>query len=165
LFIRNGIKHWRLFTVFPKGRAKDNPLLQLSKQEMIRLMEFIRQTRAEGIIQTSYGCEGYLGDYELEVRDHPFFCQAGIHIGSVLADGSISACPGLRTDYIQGNIYTDNFRTVWNERFQVMRNRLWTKTGKCAGCKSYKYCEGNGLHLRDEQSGELLCCHLDLLTS
>ena len=163
LLIDKGVKRWRLFTVFPKGRAKDNPILQLSPQDFVRLMEFIKQTRKEGIISASYGCEGFLGDYELEVRDSPFFCQAGIHIGSVLVDGSISACPSLRADYIQGNIYTDDFWDVWNNRYQNMRDRSWTRTGKCATCKSYKYCEGNGLHLRDEHTGELLCCHLEML--
>ena len=44
-----------------------------------------------------------------------------------------------------------------------MRDRSWTKTGKCATCKAYKYCEGNGLHLRDEQTGELLQCHLEMM--
>lgn len=163
LLISKGVTRWRLFTVFPKGRAKENPLLKLSSLEFVQLMDFIRQAREEGFIKASYGCEGFLGDYEMEVRDSPFYCQAGINIGSVLADGSISACPGLRADYIQGNIYNDDFWKVWNERFQLMRDRSWTRTGKCATCKSYKYCEGNGLHLRDEQSGEVLCCHLDLL--
>ena len=138
LLILNGVKHWRLFIIFPKGRAKENPELSLSNQEFVTLMEFIKQTRYEGKINASFGCEGYLGNYELEVRDTPFFCQAGIHIGSVLVDGSISACPSLRADYIQGNIYTDDFWTVWNERYQIMRDRSWTRTGKCATCKSYK---------------------------
>ena len=50
------VKHWRLFTVFPKGRAKDNPLLKLSTEEFVQLMEFIRDTRKEGKIIASYGC-------------------------------------------------------------------------------------------------------------
>lgn len=163
LFISKGVNRWRLFTIFPKGRAKENPLLQLSKSDFVRLMDFIKQTRKERSIKASYGCEGFLGDYELEVRDSPFFCQAGIHISSVLVDGSISACPSLRADYIQGNIYKDDFWTIWDEKYQIMRDRSWTKTGKCATCKSYKYCEGNGLHLRDEKTGELLCCHMEML--
>lgn len=165
LLISVGVTRWRLFIIFPKGRAKDNPLLKLSNDEFRRLMEFIKQTRTDGKIKASFGCEGFLGDYELEVRDTPFFCQAGIKVGSVLVDGSISACPSLRTDYIQGNIYTDDFMTVWNNRYQKMRDRSWTRTGKCAECKSYKYCEGNGLHLRDEKTGDLLCCHKELLNS
>lgn len=163
LLITLGVTHWRLFTVFPKGRAKENPLLKLSNEEFVQMMDFIRDTRKEGKIRASYGCEGYLADYEMQVRDTPFFCQAGIHIGSVLANGDISACPSLRGDYIQGNIYRDDFWTVWNTRYQVMRDRSWTKTGKCASCKSYKYCQGNGLHLRDEKTGELLHCHLEMM--
>ena len=163
LLVGLGVKAWRLFNIFPKGRAENNPLLKLSKEEFKRMMDFIKQTRTEGRIKASFGCEGFLGDYELEVRDTPFFCQAGIRVGSVLIDGSISACPSLRADYIQGNIYQDDFWMVWNERYQNMRDRSWTKTGKCAECKSYKYCEGNGLHLRDQKTGELLCCHLELL--
>jgi radical SAM protein with 4Fe4S-binding SPASM domain len=127
------------------------------------MLEFIKQTRKEGRIRASFGCEGFLGDYELEVRDTPFFCRAGIHVGSVLVDGSISACPSLRADYIQGNIYRDDFWEVWNQRYQIMRDRSWTKTDVCVACKSYKYCQGNGLHLRDEKDGRLLCCHLEMI--
>ncbi len=163
LFIHMGVTHWRLFTIFPKGRAKGNPLLQLSTEEFIHLMEFISHTRNEGKVRASYGCEGYLADYEFEVRDTPFFCHAGVNIGSVLANGDISACPSLRGDYIQGNIYKDDFWKVWNSKYQIMRDRRWTKTGKCATCKSYKYCQGNGLHLRDEKTGELLHCHLEMM--
>lgn len=161
LLISKGVKQWRLFSVFPKGRAAENPEMSLTNVEFVRLMDFIKATRAEGTIKAAFGCEGYLGNYEFEVRDTPYFCRAGINVGSVLVDGSISACPSLRADYIQGNIYKDDFMTVWNERYQNMRDRSWLKTGKCASCKSWKYCEGNGLHLREEQTGTLLCCHLE----
>ena len=120
-------------------------------------------TRAQGVISPEFSCEGFLGPYEAAVRDGLFFCRAGINIGSVLVDGSISACPSLRADYIQGNIYQDDFLAVWNDRFQIMRKRNWTKTGECKNCKVYKWCGGNGLHLRDEQSGELLRCHYNML--
>lgn len=112
LLIKSGVKQWRLFTIFPKGRAKDNDLLDISNKQFVELMEFIKQTRIEGKIKANYGCEGFLGDYEGEVRDSYFFCRAGINAGSVLVDGSISSCPSLREDYIQGNIYKDNFLDV-----------------------------------------------------
>jgi len=163
LLISLGVKKWRLFSIFQKGRAENNPLLQLSSEEFGKMLDFIKQSRKEGLIGVSYSCEGFLGDYEMEVRDTPFFCRAGIHVGSVLVDGSISACPSLRADYIQGNIYQDDFWTVWNERYQIMRDRSWTKTDICAQCKSYKYCEGNGLHLRQQKNDKLLCCHLEML--
>jgi radical SAM enzyme (rSAM/lipoprotein system) len=165
LLIRLGVKKWRLFSIFPKGRAENNPLLQLSSEEFRQMLEFIKRTRRDGVIEASYSCEGFLGDYEMEVRNTPFFCRAGIHVGSVLVDGSISACPNLRADYIQGNIYKDDFWTVWNERYQIMRDRSWTKTDICAQCKSFKYCEGNGLHLRQQKNDKLLCCHLEMINA
>lgn len=160
LLITIGIKNWRVFTIFPVGRAKTNDLLQLPPAEFKKLFDFIKQTRKEDKIHLNYGCEGFLGNYEKEVRDDFFFCQAGINIASVLADGSIGSCPNLRENFIQGNIYKDNFADVWENRYEKYRDRSWTKTGICATCKDYKYCEGNGLHLRDEKTGELLFCHL-----
>ena len=110
------------------------------------------------------GCEGFLGAFEGRCRNNYFFCRAGISIGSVLADGSISACPSLRGDYIQGNIYNESFATCWNTRFDTMRNRQWTKTGECASCKVFTWCNGNGLHLLNEKTGELLMCQYAMLS-
>lgn len=73
--------------------------------------------RKKNDIKLSYSCEGFLGSYEYEVRDYQYFCQAGINIASILNDGSISGCLSIRSNYNQGNIYTDNFINVWNNRF------------------------------------------------
>ena len=155
-----GVKHWRIFTIFPVGRAAEDSDLQLSNQEMREVMEFIRQTRSEGRIHLNYGCEGFLGNYEGKVRDNLFSCHAGITVGSVLIDGSISACPSIRADYHQGNIYKDNFMDVWNEKFLPYRD--WMKKDECGDCKYFSYCKGSGMHLRDGE-GKLLFCHLKRL--
>ena len=160
LLISIGIKEWRIFTIFPTGRAKNNEQLQLSAKQFKELFDFIKQTRTENKIKLNYGCEGFLGEYEGDVRDNFFICGAGINTASVLIDGSISACPSLRNNFIQGNIYKDDFVDVWNNRYQKYRDRSWTKIGICADCDSFKYCEGNGLHLRDEKTNELAFCHL-----
>ena len=159
LLIKVGVKFWRIFTVFPSGRAKQYKDLQLNAIQFRELFEFIKKTRQEGQIELSYGCEGFLGNYETEVRDNFFFCQAGINIGSILADGSISACPSMRSNFIQGNIYQDDFMEVWNNRFLPHRDRNWAKKDECADCKFWRFCQGNGMHLRDEE-GELMFCHL-----
>lgn len=157
-----GLKEWRLFTVFPAGRAAQDPELQLSPEEFRGLMEFIKASRKEGRIMAEYGCEGFLGNYEGEVRSHFYQCSAGITVGSVLADGSISACPSIRADYRQGNIYTDDFMDVWKNRFQAYRDRSWMHKDECASCKVWKYCKGNGMHLRDAD-GKLMLCHYSKL--
>jgi radical SAM protein with 4Fe4S-binding SPASM domain len=157
-----GCKRWRLFTVFPAGRAATDPELQLEREQFHKLMQYIADTRKEGKIAVQYGCEGFLGAYEGDVRNHFFACQAGVTVGSVLADGAISACASIRANYSQGNIYTDNFWEVWNSRFAPYRNREWMRTGECADCSFFRYCKGNGMHLRDE-NGKLMFCHLKRL--
>jgi len=153
-----GVKNWRIFTIFPVGRAARFPELQLSDAAFTLVLDFIRATRKENRINLSYGCEGFLGSYEMEVRDHFYQCYAGINVASVLADGSISACPSIRANYNQGSIYTDHFMEVWNNRFLPFRQREWAKKGDCADCSFFRYCEGNGMHLHDEE-GNLLFCH------
>lgn len=160
--IQSGVKEWRLFTVFPVGRAAEDPELRLSGAEFRTLMDFIKRTRREGRIMASYGCEGFLGNWEGDVRDNFFLCSAGITTASVMADGSIAACPSIRADYSQGNIYRDDFMDVWNNRYQVYRDRSWMRTDECASCKYWRYCRGNGMHLRDGE-GKLLFCHLHRL--
>lgn len=156
--ISNGVTRWRLFTIFPIGRAAQMPELQLDDEQFTRTLEFIRETRREGNIHTSYGCEGFLGNYEHEVRDNFYECKAGIEAASILIDGSISGCPSIRANYHQGNIYRDNFMDVWNNGFQDYRDRSWAKTGACKDCSLYRYCEGGGMHLHDD-NGKLLFCH------
>ena len=153
-----GARSWRVFTIFPVGRAAQYPEFQLTNEEFTGLMEFIKETRKEKKIRLSYGCEGFLGKYEGEVRDNFFTCNAGICVGSILADGSISACPSIRSDFSQGNIYHDDFMEVWNNKFQSFRNREWMRNGECKDCTLFRYCEGNGMHLRNENR-ELLLCH------
>jgi radical SAM enzyme (rSAM/lipoprotein system) len=156
--IELGVTDWRIATIFAKGRAAENSELTLTGEELRGMMDFIAASRSEGAINVTYGCDSFLGGYEMEVRRAPFFCWAGVNIGSVLVDGSISACPSLRADYIQGNIYRDDFMDVWNNRFQVMRNRKWLRSGDCKECKQWNLCLGNGLHLRREKDGKLLSC-------
>lgn len=159
-----GLKRWRLFTVFPVGRAANDPELSLSGTEFRQMLDFIKATRKEGLIDANYGCEGFLGNYEGEVRPNFYKCLAGVSVASVLVDGSISACPSIRADYHQGNIYKDDFVDVWKNAYQPYRDRSWMKKGECGDCKYFKYCQGNGMHLRNEK-GELLFCHLKKLMS
>ena len=158
-----GLKEWRLFSIFPSGRAAEDPDLQLPADMFRGMLDFIKETRKEGRIKASFGCEGFLGHYEGDVRDHFYTCQAGITVGSVLIDGSISACTSIRSDYHQGNIYKDDFWDVWQNRFQPYRDRSWMKKDECARCKWWKWCEGNGMHLRDSD-GRLMVCHMKRIT-
>ena len=166
--IEKGIERWRIFSIFPEGRASQNNLA-LTPNQYKELMDFIAETRnyknPQGKqIHLNYSCEGYLGEYELKVRDYFFFCRGGISIGSVWCNGNVGACLSVRSpDLIQGNIYENKFMDIWNEKFQAMRNRSWAKIGKCAGCKKWKLCLGNGMHLHPNMHDEILRCNYENL--
>lgn len=176
-----GVPSWRLFSIFPMGRAAEDPDLQLTDNQFRGLMDFIEGTRravSAGMDGTSfadtaccvptinvgYACEGFLGEYERRVRDQFFFCRSGVDVASVRCDGAISGCTSVRSHMDQGNIYRDDFWEVWQNRFQVMRDRSWAKKGQCENCKVWRYCEGSGLHLYDD-NGDLLTCHYHRITS
>ena len=160
--ISEGITRWRIFSIFPAGRAKQDDTLHLNAEQYRRMMEFIRTTRREQRIELSYACEGFLGGYEIEVRDHFYMCTAGISVASIRVNGDISGCTSVRGNYTQGNIYQDRFWDVWQNRFQPFRNREWTKSAECADCKVWEFCRGGGMHLRDDE-GKLMYCHYNML--
>ena len=154
-----GVRNWRLITIDPMGRAAENPELLLSPEQHRYLLDYIRDRRKEGL-HISYSCEGFMPDYEGEIRDYLFHCMAGISVASILIDGSISACTSIRGKYYQGNIYKDDFWDVWENRFESYRNREWMrKQAPCNNCKLFRYCEGGGMHLRREDGSLMLCHH------
>jgi radical SAM enzyme (rSAM/lipoprotein system) len=156
--IAENVRAWRLFAIAPIGRAADEAAMRLSGEEVTYLMDFIARARGDNRIHTEFCCGAYTGKYELKVRDSGFFCRAGINIASVLIDGSISACPIASRCFLQGNIYRDAFMDVWNNRFEVMRDRAWTKTGICRDCREYPNCGGGALHLWDARKDTPLAC-------
>ncbi|MBP5687114.1 MAG: TIGR04133 family radical SAM/SPASM protein [Muribaculaceae bacterium] len=157
-----GVTKWRIFTIFPQGRAKLNNELFLNPEQYVELMDFIASTRKEGKIDLSYSCEGFLGDYEGEVRSHIYRCDAGTMTASILANGDISGCLSIRSHYNQGNIYRDKFSDVWKNRFEQMRNRRWMKRDECAKCKVWDWCAGGPFHLRDDDGKMLHCNYLTI---
>lgn len=160
LLIEKEVKAWRLFTIIPIGRAVENKQLLLSDSQFVKMLDFIAQSRRQNsAIDIKFSCEGFVGPYEKLVRDTPFFCRAGINIASVLIDGSISACPNIDRSFSQGNIYRDNFYSVWQNKFKPFRNRMWTKTGICAQCEHYTDCVGNGFHNWHGDMNNVLVCH------
>lgn len=159
-----GVPSWRLFSIFPMGRAAQDPELQLTDSQFRGILDFIKASReTDPRIEVSYACEGFLGEYEQRVRDHFFYCRSGVEVASIRCDGAISGCTSVRSNMDQGNIYRgDDLWDVWQNRFQLMRDRRWARKEQCASCKVWRYCEGSGLHLYDDDR-HLLTCHYNRL--
>ncbi len=160
-----GLNSWRIFRIFPKGRAAAEPELVLDRDDTERLLDWIAEKRPlykKAGLNLSYSCEGYVG-YERDrtIRDEPYFCRSGINFASILADGSITGCNNNGPDYIQGHIAVDDFAEVWERRFNEYRDRSWMRTGLCAACAYWKDCLGSSIHLKEKGSEGPAFCYLD----
>jgi radical SAM enzyme (rSAM/lipoprotein system) len=159
LLIELGVKAWRLFTISPIGRAVDDPDLSLSRDEFRQLMAWIHAQRDNEGIAIRYSESGYLGACDTLVRNHPFFCRAGINVAGIMVDGSILACPNINRRFGQGNIHRDDFCEVWEKGYKPFRDRRWMRTGECVDCNEWDLCQGNSFHLRDPETNRTLLCY------
>lgn len=145
----------------PIGRTADNKELLLNGNEYKSLINFIREKRKTSKFDITYGCSHFLGmEYEKEVTNHMFFCIAGFITGSILYNGDIYVCPSVerRKELVQGNIRTDNFVEVWENKFEWFRNLDKLKCKLCENCKDWKYCLGGSLHNWDfDNETQKLC--------
>lgn len=142
------IDSWRIINIEPIGRAKAHPNLLLTPDDYRYMFEFIRNKRIGGE-PVCYGCSHYLGyEYEREVRDWYFLCNAGIYTASIMANGNITACLDIerRPEFVQGNIRRDRFSRVWNERFEIFRRDLSEEAEMCRGCEHAVFCHGDAYH-------------------
>ena len=157
------VDSWRVIGIEPIGRALELDGYTLSMDEQRQMLDFIRAKRREGW-PMMYGCSHYLGlEYEREVRDWYFLCNAGIYTASVMANGNITACLDIerREETIQGNILVDDFTQVWKERFKIYRTPLWEKSEKCRNCAERDFCEGGAYHSWDYDRNEQRVCFLE----
>ena len=157
------VDSWRVIGIEPIGRALSLQEYYLSKQEQFKMLDFIKQKRRDGYPVT-YGCSHFLGlEYEREVRDWYFLCNAGLYTASIMANGNISACLDIERspETIQGNILKDDFTRVWYDRFELYRTPLWTKNEKCRTCPSRDHCEGGAYHSWNYDTNEQMVCLAD----
>ena len=165
MFENIDITSWRVINIEPMGRAKEHSELVLTENEYRYMFDFIKERRAAGYPVT-YGCSHFLGlDYEREVRDWYFLCNAGFYTASITANGDIVACLDIerRPELVQGNILKDNLKDVWESRFEIFRSDLSDKNDKCKACPECKFCHGGAYHSWDYDKNEQAVCFKDIL--
>lgn len=154
------IRLWRAAPVMPIGRAAEHPELIPDSVDVRALLEYIRISRSDGMLpRPEFSEEGFLG-YRFEgiVRPYLSQCRAGITVAGIRANGRVGACPELNPVFDQGDIRKENLKEIWDNRYQVFRDRSWTKNGKCGECDKYAHCNGGALHLYDSPETPFLRC-------
>ncbi len=151
LLIDKGITSWRLFRIFPSGRAANNNELMLSFEQTQQMLRWIKENKKfykKKGLDINLSCEGWLPfDTDKKVRDFPFFCRAGINIASILCDGTITGCSNNDPVFYEGNILKEDFINVWENKFLKFRDKSWVKNTDCANCEHLNKCQGNSIHL------------------
>ena len=154
------IDSWRVINIEPIGRALLRPEMLCTKEDLKYMFEFIRKARKDGL-PVEYGCSHYLGlDYEVEVRDWYWLCNAGVYTASIMSNGDIGACLDIERNpkTIQGNIRRDRLKDVWDNRFEFFRRNKACDSDKCRHCNHSKYCRGDAAHSWDYINDEPLIC-------
>jgi radical SAM protein with 4Fe4S-binding SPASM domain len=154
------IDSWRVIGLEPIGRALLRPELMLTPDDQRRIFSFIYEKRSEQMPVT-YGCSHFVGfDYEHEVRDWYFLCNAGIYTASIMANGDVGACLDIERSphTVQGNILETPFTEIWNNRFELFRQPLSNLCEDCMGCDYERYCAGGAHHSFDYEKGKQRIC-------
>lgn len=160
IFEKMDIDSWRVIGLEPIGRALLRPELMLTPEDQRRLISFIYEKRCEQMPVT-YGCSHFVGfDYEREIRDWYFLCNAGIYTASIMANGDVGACLDIeRTPRtVQGNILETPFTEIWNKRFELFRRPLSRMCEDCRDCSYERYCAGGAHHSFDYESNRQRIC-------
>ena len=159
------IDSWRVIHLEPIGRALKRPELMCTKEDYIRLFDFIREKRKQGY-PLEFGCSHYLGlDYEAEVRDWYWLCNAGVYTASIMSNGDIGACLDIerRPETIQGNIRKDRFKDIWENRFELFRHDLSDLNAECRSCAHQHFCRGDAHHSWDYDHNRPRLCMKGIL--
>ena len=165
VFMNVDINEWRLTGLEPIGRAMDNPDMLLTAEDNRRLMKFIMEKRAQKI-PVEYSCCHFLGEeYEAEVRDWYFLCNAGIYVAGIQENGDVSACLDIpRSDKtVQGNVLRETFTDIWKNRFEIFRTPLSERNEICRECPQKKYCRGGSYHSWDYENDKQKVCMAGVL--
>ena len=158
------INEWRLTGLEPIGRALLHPDMLLTIEDQKRLFDFIKAKRDQKIPVT-YGCTHFTGlEYEAEIRDWYFLCNAGLYTASINVNGDFGACLDIPRNEktLCGNIYKEKFSDVWENGFEFFRTPLSTRCEKCRECSVEKWCSGDAYHSWNFEKDEPYVCLKEL---
>jgi radical SAM protein with 4Fe4S-binding SPASM domain len=156
--VERGVQRWQVQTASPMGRLHRKSPLLVTREQYLRVIDFLVRKRSEGRIVVDPGDDmGYFGEAEYRLRSDPdryppfwIGCQAGCQVLGIESDGGIKGCLSLPSvpEFMEGNIRERSLEEIWNSptafRYNRHFQRAWMR-GACARCRYAALCRA-GCH-------------------
>lgn len=138
-----GVDVWKIVSVMPIGKVEQNQNLYLNRQEFFYLLSFVKENRNKLKIEFGENL-GYLGKYDKEVRNEPFFCPVGFLACCIGVNGNVRGCPEQPDTpfFTEGNIIEKDFVDIWKNGFKKYRDWEFLQDDTCRKCKFKNNCNG-----------------------
>jgi len=143
-----GVRHWQIQPIFPLGRVREMPHLQLTHSTYMSFGEFVSQysqrAAENGMELLSGDSLGYFTDYD--TRSPPWRgCPAGIFSCGITSDGKVKGCLSMPDNVSEGDLREKDLWEIWfdPESFQYNRNYSMNMLGEnCQDCDKADLCQG-----------------------
>lgn len=147
-----GVDAWQIQLAFPLGRALRIPHPYILEPSALPLLQrqlagFIRARRVSIVVADNIG---YYGPWEPVLRrsvsgEATFWtgCMAGCLGVAIGSNGDVKGCPSHSAAFVVGNVRTERFATIWNDRGRFAYNTQWQEellAGGCARCRYRRLC-------------------------
>lgn len=137
---------WRIALALPSGRAKGEDRFCLSDDQILWVLNFIRERRKRFSVMLSEEV-GYLGPWDLKVRFKPFAPSEGLSVCAIMPTGDVIGATVLHnTAYSEGNIKDQSLREIWHNGFQRYRKPVLPE--ECHDCPHLPACGGGKFGMR-----------------
>jgi len=143
-----GVRHWQVQPVFPLGRVREMPHLQLTDAAYMSFGEFVSQYSQRALRN---GMEILPGDSfgyftEYDIRTPPWRgCPAGLFSCGITSDGKVKGCLSMPDELVEGDLRKNDLWEIWfdAESFQYNRNYSFEMLGEnCQECDKANFCQG-----------------------
>lgn len=143
-----GVKRWQVQPIFPLGRVRDMPHLQLTESIYMRLGKFVsqysRDAAKKGMEILPGDSFGYFTEYD--TRSPPWRgCPAGLVSCGVTSDGKVKGCLSMPDELAEGDLRTKDLWEIWfsPDSFQYNRSYSTKALGEnCRECDKADLCKG-----------------------
>lgn len=137
-----GVFSWQLQGLEDYGRAKDNPSLALTVEDLYAIVKKVAELRKDSKMKIFLADNiGYFTCFEKEVRDKPFGgCIAGRYNLGIQSNGDLRGCLALLDEcHSAGNIRQRSLKEIWTDPNSFKEFRYKPLEKMCGFCSECDY--------------------------